>query len=399
MPNVMGREFPYTPEGMAAAEDYRSSMGMRGGGMMGFRPVGYQDGDLVESVGPALQQSFSNFAGAPVDAVNSALGAVGLDSTTPVGGAESISNVIDTVKTLVQQFAAQDVPDPVKAAVNAAIETFGMPVDLVNSALGALGIPVSETPIGGSKNLKEIAGFPTRWLSGMRGGGMLGFRPVGYQDGDLVDEELNIVEQLRNRFYELRELISAGASGAEEELIKLIKREEEGLRASKDPTINKIIDNYIGDISIPPGAPDQGDQRLSDRDLRDLQMAPSPEEYDPELNEMLKQLDKDRAEYDRLSKDPAWAGAEEERMAGQPLDPSSEWDRIREAERYPSILKGDIPMPPWMMDPRYKGYYNPEQLNPFFNPNEIEVADGGYITRKMNRGGLMSLARRRGYAG
>ena len=75
MPNVMGREFPYTPEGMAAAEDYRSSMGMRGGGMMGFRPVGYQDGDLVESVGPALQQSFSNFAGAPVDAVNSALGA------------------------------------------------------------------------------------------------------------------------------------------------------------------------------------------------------------------------------------------------------------------------------------------------------------------------------------
>ena len=56
-------------------------------------------------------------------------------------------------------------------------------------------------------------------------------------------------------------------------------------------------------------------------------------------------------------------------------------------------------MPPWMMDPRYKGYYNPEQLNPFFNPNEIEVADGGYIPRKMNRGGLMSLARSRGYAG
>jgi hypothetical protein len=44
MPNVMGREFPYTPEGMAAAEDYRSSMGMRGGGMLGFRPVGYQEG-------------------------------------------------------------------------------------------------------------------------------------------------------------------------------------------------------------------------------------------------------------------------------------------------------------------------------------------------------------------
>ena len=90
---------------------------------------------------------------------------------------------------------------------------------------------------------------------GMRGGGMLGFRPVGYQDGDLVDEELNTVEQLRNRFYELRKLISDGASGAEEELLKLIKREEAGLRASKDPKMNQIIDNYIGDISISPGPP------------------------------------------------------------------------------------------------------------------------------------------------
>ena len=29
MPNVMGREFPYTPEGMAAADNYRRAMGMR----------------------------------------------------------------------------------------------------------------------------------------------------------------------------------------------------------------------------------------------------------------------------------------------------------------------------------------------------------------------------------
>ena len=48
MPNVAGREFPYTPQGMAAAEQYKQSLGMRGGGMMGFRPVGYRDGDLVE---------------------------------------------------------------------------------------------------------------------------------------------------------------------------------------------------------------------------------------------------------------------------------------------------------------------------------------------------------------
>jgi len=51
MPNVAGREFPYTPQGMAAAEQYKQSLGMRGGGMMGFRPVGYAEGDLVEDTG------------------------------------------------------------------------------------------------------------------------------------------------------------------------------------------------------------------------------------------------------------------------------------------------------------------------------------------------------------
>ena len=47
MPNVMGREFPYTAEGMAAAQQYSQAMGMRDGGMMGFRPVGYQGGGSV----------------------------------------------------------------------------------------------------------------------------------------------------------------------------------------------------------------------------------------------------------------------------------------------------------------------------------------------------------------
>tara|TARA_R110002020_G_scaffold313171_2_gene528490 strand:- start:34 stop:639 length:606 start_codon:yes stop_codon:yes gene_type:complete len=47
----MGREFPYTPEGEAAALRYSRAIGMRGGGMMGFRPVGYQEG-----TGPAGAQ-------------------------------------------------------------------------------------------------------------------------------------------------------------------------------------------------------------------------------------------------------------------------------------------------------------------------------------------------------
>ena len=50
MPNVMGREFPYTPEGMAAAQQYAQAMGMRGGGSMGFRPIGMQEGGDADMV-------------------------------------------------------------------------------------------------------------------------------------------------------------------------------------------------------------------------------------------------------------------------------------------------------------------------------------------------------------
>ena len=49
MPNVAGREFPYTPQGMAAAEQYKQSLGMRNGGTAGFRPLGYAHGGGVES--------------------------------------------------------------------------------------------------------------------------------------------------------------------------------------------------------------------------------------------------------------------------------------------------------------------------------------------------------------
>jgi len=44
----MGREFPYTPEGMAAAQQYRQALGMRDGGMLGFRPVGMQEGGVAD---------------------------------------------------------------------------------------------------------------------------------------------------------------------------------------------------------------------------------------------------------------------------------------------------------------------------------------------------------------
>ena len=50
MPNVAGREFPYTPEGLQAAERYRQALGMRNGGLMGFRPLGYADGGDAAAV-------------------------------------------------------------------------------------------------------------------------------------------------------------------------------------------------------------------------------------------------------------------------------------------------------------------------------------------------------------
>ena len=56
MPNVAGREFPYTPQGMRDAEMYRQSLGMRDGGPMGFRPLGYEVGGAVVMPNADLKQ-------------------------------------------------------------------------------------------------------------------------------------------------------------------------------------------------------------------------------------------------------------------------------------------------------------------------------------------------------
>ena len=54
MPNVMGREFPYTPEGMAAAQQYRQALGMRDAGPMGFRPVRMRHGGVPAFAAPPM---------------------------------------------------------------------------------------------------------------------------------------------------------------------------------------------------------------------------------------------------------------------------------------------------------------------------------------------------------
>ena len=178
MPNVAGREFPYTPQGMAAAEQYKQSLGMRGGGMMGFRPVGYQDGDLVEAPinAPSLYQGGVDNSKFLMDTPGGAippLVATGMGRTmatrmaegVPEGGEEGMSKAIDVVSSLVQEFkddvqAIQDVPDLVRKVTNTALRMHGIPVDVVNAILKSLGVPVSDTPIGGSRNLMETFGFP-----------------------------------------------------------------------------------------------------------------------------------------------------------------------------------------------------------------------------------------------
>ena len=177
MPNVAGREFPYTPQGMAAAEQYKQSLGMRGGGMMGFRPVGYRDGDLVEAPidAPSLYQGGVDNSRFLMDTPGGAippLVATGMGRTmatrmaegVPEGGEEGMSKAIDVVSSLVQEFkddvqAIQDVPDLVRKVTNTALRMHGIPVDVVNAILKSLGVPVSDTPIGGSRNLMETFGF------------------------------------------------------------------------------------------------------------------------------------------------------------------------------------------------------------------------------------------------
>ena len=318
MPNVMGREFPYTPEGMAAAEQYRRTFGMRDGGMLGFRPIGYAEGDLVESVRPALQQGVSAVMGAPVDLVNAGLGSVGLGSTTPVGGEESISNAIDTVSSLVQQFTEQGIPEPVKNAVNAAIETYGIPVDLVNSALRAIGVPVSDNPIGGSKNLRETFG--------MRDGGMMGLRPIGMQEG--------------------------GAPLTKRQKIELIKK------------LTGVAERYIRTMS----------EKEMDNTIQQLEAEAAAKEQDRRR----------RGDPTTWGEQPTWG---EQSPQGQPditapLDRYPMDEALQQLETSAPFLEGVL-LPPEPMPPE-----------PYFNPDDIAVANGGYITRNRNRGGIMSLRRR-----
>lgn len=225
---------------------------------------------------------------------------------------------------------------------------------------------------------------------GMRNPGPMGFRPLGYADGDAVNAnrqiysdfktaltelpENKLAEYIYNNLSNLKSMSEANPAAAAQLADAMEKSGFEGYMRNLIQGAGQVPEEQGGNFTptgaildeVPVMAPTGG--RLSDRDVENLmrpqgQVPPPEGQVPPSWGENLTQI-------------PGPQG-----LLMDPLNPGI--DSIEE-----------LPNPPWMSDPRFKGYYNPDQLNPFFNPNEIGVANGGYITRNMNRGGLMSLRRR-----
>ena len=139
MPNVMGREFPYTPEGMAAAEQYSQAMGMRDGGPMGFRPVGMFLGGVVRKILAESEQPWAREAEAKIYGS-------GQESQGPD------NRVAQTGSSALDSFRREFGREPRDTA------------ELQEYMISSAGGPVSM----------------------MRDGGMMGFRPVGMARGGVA---------------------------------------------------------------------------------------------------------------------------------------------------------------------------------------------------------------------
>jgi len=217
-----------------------------------------------------------------------------------------------------------------------------------------------------------------RQAVGMRGGGMMGFRPVGYANGDLVTamaqrpRREDVEDEGLDVYWGLQSLLEEGDK-------------------------QKILDYLY-----------QNDGIIQ----RDRENNPSRSEffdgvkqfynYEQYFRDLMQQPDSNSVRTGMVGQDPELRAMGDE---GFYVDPTPQLPSERDEGFYadptlPTLppFSDDPTLPPFSDnfrdDPRYKGYFNPNQLNPFFNPDKIEVADGGYISRKMNRGGIMSL---RGY--
>ena len=270
MPNVAGREFPYTPQGMAAAEQYKQSLGMRNGGTAGFRPLGYRDGGDVEAANDATysklqtaldtlkdKEQLNNF----IHKNKAALESMAEASSARRETLESIkhfSNFAGYMERIMQEGEEIEelgtgIPQEMyRPGLGDDVEQFfpeanrevleQMPEFQTNGFYKAepyrfpinpdTGLPWTDEERGPSRRVPKSGGVnpetgegypgigyhtgdntgnitstmeyvPARDMPqdpilkllrernegrGMRNGGMMGFRPVGYQDGDLVED-------------------------------------------------------------------------------------------------------------------------------------------------------------------------------------------------------------------
>ena len=165
MPNVMGREFPYTPEGMAAAQQYSQAMGMRDGGPMGFRPLGMQaGGDVNRQVYGAFEQALTSL---PMDKL-----------------AEYIYNNLPSLKSMAEE-------NPARAAqLRSAMEKSGFEGYMRNLMQGQEQMPQMDTP----PRLEEALGlYSTEYpgLQGMRD--VPGYEP---ETGDFYPPQQQVPQQM-----------------------------------------------------------------------------------------------------------------------------------------------------------------------------------------------------------
>ena len=200
MPNVMGREFPYTPEGMAAAEQYKQAMGMRDGGMMGFRPLQMQGGGTVQpasgpQVGADVMAVFQDLVdltqrGSTAE-VRAYVGAHRptldkLANTLPRGQANFVQNILDS-------FAA-----PSEQGGNLVPGTLGSELGVDTFLQGA---PADAPPMS-DRDLADLYRVVPERRMPPEGGDQLLVRPPNSPRGSDIDygrrttEDLNYVSHL-----------------------------------------------------------------------------------------------------------------------------------------------------------------------------------------------------------
>ena len=227
---------------------------------------------------------------------------------------------------------------------------------------------------------------------GMRDGGMLGFRPIGMQEGGVPLTKAQKIERLMaltgitdERLY--MTMSEEQIDNALQQLEAEAAAKKQDLRRRGDPTPTPEESEHWKNRF--PGFNPQGDYFPPERSEQPMQPLPPQGQPDvtapfgitgdPDLDPILERIDRSLDRMGTLA-EPQGSGPFGRQRGYQ--------ERMRKEEL------ADPELPPFMRDPRFEGYYNPNQLNPYFNPNDIAVANGGYITRNRNRGGIMSLRRR-----